>query len=85
KTVFDNAGVQHQPFFNRSDMRSGSTLGGASLRHVSIMGADIGLAQLAMHSACESCALEDYETMVNGITAFYGATFRKTEDGITVD
>ena len=85
KTVFDNAGVQHQPFFNRSDMRSGSTLGGASLRHVSIMGADIGMAQLAMHSACESCALADYETMVNGITAFYSATFRKTEDGITVD
>ena len=85
KTIFDNAGVQYQPFFNRSDMRSGSTLGGATLRHVSIMGADIGMAQLAMHSACETCALADYQTMVDGITAFYGATIKKGEDGVTVE
>ena len=38
-------------FANRADVPGGSTLGNISSAHVSIPAADIGLAQLAMHSA----------------------------------
>lgn len=84
KTVFESAGVKYQYFFNRSDVRSGSTLGASSTRHLSLRGADIGLAQLAMHSSVESIALADYAEMVKGLTAFYQAPFRVTEDGDVV-
>lgn len=84
KTVFEGAGVKYQYFFNRSDVRSGSTLGASSTRHLSLRGADVGLAQLAMHSSVESVALADYAEMVKGLTAFYQTAMRVTEDGEVV-
>ncbi|MBQ7323882.1 MAG: M18 family aminopeptidase [Clostridia bacterium] len=84
KTIFEKAEVKCQTFFNRSDVRSGSTLGAAALRHTGMMGADIGLPQLAMHSAMESCAKSDYAEMKKGITAFYETTFTREEDGISL-
>ncbi len=73
KTVFKRAGVKFQTFFNRSDMRSGGTLGAISLGHVGVLSADLGLAQLAMHSACECIAQSDYEELLNGLTAYYSS------------
>ena len=84
KTVFENAGVKYQTFFNRSDVRSGSTLGAAALRHTGMLGADIGLAQLAMHSACECFAKADYAELVKGVSAFYGATLIRDDEGVTI-
>lgn len=84
KTVFNRAGVKYQTFFNRSDMRSGGTLGSISLEHVGVLSADIGLAQLAMHSAVECFAKCDYEEMVNGLTAFYSSQIVVGEDGVQV-
>ena len=84
KTVFDNAGVKYQSFFNRSDVRSGGTLGAIALRHTGMLGADIGLAQLAMHSACECFAAEDYRQMDEGLRAFFTASLVRTDDGVIV-
>ena len=84
KTIWDNAGVSYQAFFNRSDMQSGSTLGAASTRHVSMKAADIGIAQLAMHSACESFAKADYLEMKKGLTAFYEANILFSKDGVII-
>ena len=84
RTIFDKAGVKHQNFFNRSDMRSGSTLGVAALTRMGVAGADIGLAQLAMHSACECFAKEDYAELVNGLTAFYSSDLLADENGFLV-
>ena len=84
KTVFDNAEVCYQTFFNRSDVRSGSTLGALALRHTSMLGADIGLPQLAMHAACECFAKADYEEMKKGLSAFYGSTFLRDEKGVII-
>ena len=81
KGVFDKAGVKHQNYFNRSDMRSGSTLGVCSLSRLGMQGVDIGLAQLAMHSACECFAKSDYAELVNGLTAFYSSNLIFDEDG----
>ena len=84
KTIFDKADVRYQAFFNRSDMQSGSTLGAAALRHTSMRGADIGLCQLAMHSACECCAASDYDEMEKGLAAFYATNLSFTPDGVIV-
>lgn len=50
----ERAGVPYQTFANRSDMTGGSTLGNISTSHVSLASVDIGLPQLAMHSAVET-------------------------------
>ena len=55
----------------RSDLPCGGTLGAISSSQVSIKSVDIGLAQLAMHSAVETMAAVDVENMINGLKAFY--------------
>lgn len=84
KTIFKKAGVKYQTFFNRSDMRSGGTLGAISLSHAGILSADLGLAQLAMHSASECFAKADYEELLNGLTAYYSSNILFGENGIEV-
>ena len=53
-----------QTFVNRSDMRGGSTLGSIANTKLSMNTADIGLAQLAMHSAFETAGAKDLEYLV---------------------
>ena len=85
KTILKRNEVKYQAFFNRSDVRSGSTLGAAALRHTGMMGADAGLAQLAMHSSCECIAKSDYKVLVSGLNALYSATLTMEEDGVKVE
>lgn len=84
KTIFKKAGVKYQTFFNRSDMRSGGTLGAISLGHVGVPSADLGLAQLAMHSALECIAESDYEELLSGLTAYYSSDIFFSDEGVTV-
>lgn len=85
QTVFENAEVPFQHFYNRSDMRSGGTLGAISSRHISVRGADIGIAQLAMHSACECIALADYDSMQKGIAAYFSSNIHILDDKIQIE
>ncbi len=85
KRVFDRAGVRYQSFYNRSDMRSGSTLGAISLTQASIPSVDLGLAQLAMHSAVETMAGSDFEELVKGLTAFFQSRIILRTDGAEVE
>ncbi|MBQ7679243.1 MAG: M18 family aminopeptidase [Butyrivibrio sp.] len=62
-----------QTFFNRSDQPGGSTLGNISNTQVSLMAADIGLAQLAMHSPYETAGVSDVGALVDFCRAFYRA------------
>ena len=71
KAIFNKSNVRYQTFFNRSDALGGSTLGRSFLVRVGMLGADIGLAQLAMHSATESFAKSDYLELENGLLAFF--------------
>ena len=84
KTVFDIAEAPCQTFYNRSDVRSGSTLGAISLAQVSIPSVDIGLAQLAMHSAVETMAKSDLDTLKKGLIGFYGCDVTYQDDTATV-
>lgn len=53
------ADIPVQSYCNRSDIAGGSTLGNISASHLSIPSADIGFAQLAMHSAVETAGAKD--------------------------
>lgn len=64
-------GIPFQHFTNRSDMAGGSTLGNIAQAHVSMKSADIGLAQLAMHSSFESAGADDPYWMKRLAEVFY--------------
>jgi aspartyl aminopeptidase len=49
----------------------GSTLGNLSNSHVSMNTVDIGLAQLAMHSACETAGTKDLDYLVRALREFW--------------
>jgi len=73
KQIFNKAEVKYQDFYMRSDMPCGGTLGAISSRQISVRSVDIGLAQLAMHSACETIGSSDTENLIKGLTAFYNS------------
>ncbi len=83
KKIFDAAGAKYQDFYMRSDLPCGGTLGAISSGNVSIKCADIGLPQLAMHSAVETMAVSDYEEGLKGITAFLSARIISDGDKTT--
>ena len=60
-----------QDYTNHSDVRGGYTLGNISNSHISMHTADIGLAQLAMHSSYETMGMLDPERLVRLSAAFY--------------
>ncbi|WP_036729574.1 M18 family aminopeptidase [Peptoniphilus mikwangii] len=59
KGLCDRAEVPCQSFYNRSDMRGGSTIGPITQNHINIKSVDIGNPMLSMHSVRELCAVDD--------------------------
>ena len=62
-----------QTFVNRSDVAGGSTLGNIANMQVSMNTADIGLAQLAMHSPYETAGVQDVAHLIRFAQTFYEA------------
>ena len=79
--ICENVEVPVQLFTNRSGIRGGGTLGNISTTHVSVPSVDIGLPQLAMHSACETSGTVDNEYMVKAIKEFYENYLTIDEEG----
>ena len=77
RTVCDRAGVTVQTYCNRADLPGGSTLGSISNTRVSVPTVDIGLPQLAMHSANETAGAKDVDSMVSAIAEFYSTAIAK--------
>lgn len=71
RTVCERAGVPCQTYANRSDIAGGGTLGNISTAHVSVSSVDIGLPQLAMHSAVETAGVKDTKYAVDMFRAFF--------------
>lgn len=71
KDVCNRAGVPYQTYANRSDIVGGSTLGNISTTQVAVDSVDIGLAQLAMHSALETAGAKDIDYLIAALRAFY--------------
>ncbi len=70
RSLSNEAGIKLQTFANRSDIVGGSTLGNISNTQVSMMSADIGLGQLAMHSSMETAGCSDLNDMIQLIETF---------------
>ena len=80
-SICREANVPVQVFANRADMAGGSTLGNIANTQVSLHSVDIGLAQLAMHSAFETAGADDPALLVRAMQTFYGRTLRQSADG----
>ena len=81
KMICEKAGVPVQFFANRSDEAGGSTLGNIAMAQVSMNTVDIGLPQLAMHSAYETAGVKDTEYMIKAVKTFYGSHITTASDG----
>lgn len=77
-------GVKYQDLYNRSDMSCGTTLGLATSRQLGMKVCDIGIAQLAMHSACETCAQIDVQSMQSCLNAFLSANIVAADQCVTI-
>lgn len=73
KLLCERAKVPYQVFTNRSDMLGGSTLGNISNCQVAVNTVDIGLPQLAMHSAYETAGVKDTGYLVKVAELFFAS------------
>jgi len=66
----ERAGVPHQMFVGRNDQPCGSTIGPLTAARLGMATADIGVAQLSMHSARELCGADDPVRLAAALTQF---------------
>ncbi len=79
--ICQKTGIPTQMYANRSDLTGGSTLGNISTAQVPLTTIDIGLAQLAMHSAYESAGCADTLYMIRAVQEFYSTCLTALCDG----
>ncbi len=84
KKIFSDAGVPYQDFYSNSDAPCGSTIGLITAAASDIRTCDIGVPQLAMHSAVETCKASDIDAMTKGLTAFFSSSVRFYGDGAKI-
>lgn len=84
KTILDKAGVDRQDYYNNSDLRCGGTLGLMASANLGMRACDIGLAQLAMHSAVETVAYDDIAKMQACIQEFFDVKINSNGDIIEI-
>ena len=85
KGICKKAGVPVQDYHNRADLPGGSTLGSIADTMLPVMTVDIGLPQLAMHSAFETAGAKDLSFLIDALTAFYSSTFYKNANDVVVE
>ncbi len=81
KEICKNSNVNYQDYVSRNDMTCGGTLSGLCTRHVSTTSIDVGIPQLAMHSANEVVGSTDTYDIYRVFKKFYGTSIRKDTDG----
>ncbi|MBO5096007.1 MAG: M18 family aminopeptidase [Bacilli bacterium] len=84
KEICKKAKVPYQDYSSRNDMSTGSTLSGLSIKHVSIDSIDVGIAQLAMHSANECCGADDIYYLYKAFKKFYEVSIERELDSIQI-
>ena len=80
-SICQKASVPIQYYSNRSDMPGGSTLGSISNTKVPLITVDIGMAQLAMHSAYETAGVKDTQYLIDATKEFYETALVANGDG----
>ena len=82
EAVCREANVPVQRFANRSDQPGGSTLGSISNTVLPVCTVDIGMAQLAMHSAYETAGVADTAHLIAAIRTLYETEIIFEGDGV---
>lgn len=82
REICKRADVPVQFFANRSDEAGGSTLGNISSTKVSLNTVDIGMPQLAMHSAYETAGIKDTLYMIKAVSQFFSSHFCEKDGNI---
>lgn len=85
KKILDKKNIPYQTFANRSDIVGGSTLGNLSNTAVSMNAVDIGLPQLAMHSAYETAGAKDVEYAIEALRAFFETNIDIKDDKVSLE
>ena len=75
------AGVPTQTFHNRSDTAGGSTLGNISSSQLAVCCVDVGLPQLAMHSAYETAGARDTAFLAAAARQLFSSAISSSRDG----
>ncbi len=81
RALCEKAQVPVQEYVNPSDIPGGSTLGSIATTRLSMNTVDIGLPQLAMHSAYETAGTMDTEAFVKMAKTFFSATISYEGNG----
>lgn len=84
REICARASVPVQRYSNRADLPGGSTLGNISTAHLSVHSVDVGLPQLAMHSACEVAAAADTEALIRAMTVYFSRSFQAGPAGYRI-
>ncbi len=84
KKIFAKANLPVQEFYSHSDQPCGGTIGLISAANTLIRTCDIGIGQLAMHSASETCRASDVEIMTKGLTAALSMAVKFSDGGAQV-
>lgn len=73
RQIFKAANVPCQSYFNHTNVAGGGTLANISGTQVSMHAVDIGLPQLAMHSACETAGTADTDYLIRTMAVCFSA------------
>lgn len=71
RSLCADVGVDVQTYIHRNDLPCGSTIGPITSGQLAVRTVDVGVPQLAMHSAREMCGLSDVADMTAVLTAFF--------------
>ena len=84
KKLAKTSGARLATYASRADKPCGSTLGSIATTKAPVITADIGLPQLAMHSANETAAISDLSDMIALVSAHFSSAIVKTADGYKI-
>lgn len=85
KALCNKHKIKYQDSTAKNDISGGSTLSGISLRHVSVMSIDVGIAQLAMHSSIETCSTKDIYELYKMMYIFYESNIKIKKGNIEIN
>ena len=85
RALASRIGEKTQRYSNRADMPGGSTLGSISNTKVSILTVDVGVPQLAMHSATETCHAADVDSLAKILGELYSVNITASSKKVEIE
>ena len=85
KAILLKANVECQDYYNNSDIRCGGTIGLITSAQLEMNACDIGLAQLAMHSAIETADKSDIAKMQACVRAFFDTSLHADNGDVAIN